>query len=304
METDFQMLTRRRLLGGALAGVLVSGTAGTLLAGCGKRPTAASPQQGLADTPSLASVPNFRDVAGNSQTTTYHGLSGKVLQRGVWYRSGALQHLSDADAQTLASLNIRHVFDLRTPKELATKPSRPIAGATTHHHNFMGIDSATAGNAQTPQEMVAWMEETERDFVRNPIIRANVARILAALATAEGAALFHCSAGKDRSGWIAALLQLHAGMPEAQVFDDYLLSNSRMAESMATEYEQIAQARGREAADIYRPALGVQASYLRAGLDEMQSRYGSLDGYLRQGLELDAAVLQRLQERLLEPALA
>ena len=94
--------------------------------------------------------------------------------------------------------------------------------------------------------------------------------------------LFHCTAGKDRTGWAATILLLAAGVDEAGALDEFLAVNPAVRETFAPLLQQLAAAGGDP--ELLRPMLEVRAEYLQAALDTMRERFGSFDGYLRDGL--------------------
>jgi protein-tyrosine phosphatase len=109
----------------------------------------------------------------------------------------------------------------------------------------------------------------------------------------------HCSYGKDRTGWaIAALLTL-LGVPEKDVIENYLQSNENVLPAYQRAIDQFAKSGGDPA--VAKIIVGVRAEYLKAGLDEVKTRYGSIEGYFSKALEIDAAGQQKLRERFLGP---
>ena len=138
-----------------------------------------------------------------------------------------------------------------------------------------------------------------RWFVASPLARDSFARVLRLVATAESLPLlFHCTAGKDRTGWLAAVL-LHAlGVDRDPIRADYLRTNELNAAGNAYLLSQV----GSHLADptMLAPLLEARAEYLGAGFAQADESYGGLDGYLRDGLGLDEPVLAALRENLLE----
>lgn len=119
------------------------------------------------------------------------------------------------------------------------------------------------------------------------------------MASTADAQLFHCTAGKDRTGWVAALLHTIAGVPRETILNDYLLTNTYTEAWMNATYQQMLAHNGKEAADLYWPLLGVQRNYLEAEFDEAQRGFGSMGRYLSEGLGLGAAELAQLRAKLL-----
>lgn len=250
-------------------------------------------------TPRLASVRNFRDVAGPDAAHAYRTADHRVLRRGVLYRSDRLEP-APADAAVLDGLGLAVVYDLRTPGEIARNPDRTPAGARWVNVNLMGTEEPLLTIGATAEETLRNLEEGERQFVLDPGFRSRLGGLLRAMAGTDGPQLFHCASGKDRTGWVAAVLQSLCGVPEAEILQDYLATNAYTAEAMERDYEAMAKARGRAYADAFRPVFGVAPDTLRAGLEQARRSYGSMDGYLERGLGLDAATRTRLARKLLE----
>jgi protein-tyrosine phosphatase len=108
--------------------------------------------------------------------------------------------------------------------------------------------------------------------------------------------LFHCTAGKDRTGWAATVLLLAAGVDEEGATEEFLAVNPAVRAVFAPLLAQL-DATG-EDSSVLVPFLEVRPEYLRAGLDEMRARYGSFDGYLRDGLGLSALEVEGLRRTL------
>jgi len=247
------------------------------------------------ETPRLASVDNFRDVAGPGYTNTL----GLRLNTGVFYRANAITP-TDADLATLGSLGLSAIYDLRTNEEVAQKPDRPVDGAEYVRIPILSGDlAAGVAKLKTPDDARRFMQDMNRSFVTDPAARAGFAQLLTDLADTSGPQLYHCTAGKDRTGWTSALLLGIAGASRETVMDDYLLTNEYSAASIERTYQGITATQGQAVADVYRPLLGVDASYLQAGLDELKAQYGTLENYLHTGLGLSQTTIGKLALKLL-----
>ncbi len=249
------------------------------------------------DTPRLKSIDNFRDVAGI--TTAYSTAHDGTMRAGVFYRSNAITP-SAADLATLNSLGIKAVYDLRTPSEIAGTPDTMLNGAT--YQNIDIIGATTSGSNITnisfnsAADAVAMMEQTNRAFVNDAGMRSQFGTLFNALASVDAAQLFHCTAGKDRTGWTAAVLQSIAGVDNATIMANYLATNDYTAARVAATLKAMPPSM----AAVYGPLLGVQASYLQAGLDEVTAQYGTMDNYLKQGLGLSQETIYVLRGKLVE----
>jgi protein-tyrosine phosphatase len=244
----------------------------------------------------LASADNFRDVTGPD--AAYVAADGRPLRRGVVYRSNELQ-LSHADAATIAGLGVTAIYDLRSAHEVEAHPDAAVPGATWHHVEVGGIPMVQLEELTSRAAAGTVMRRVYRSFVEAPEARTAFARLLRHIAGAEHATLFHCTAGKDRTGWVAALLLHLAGVDDATILEDYLLTNSF---SSATRDKYLGLVRdhlGAEKVPVYELAMVVREDYLQEAYDAATEMFGSTDGYLREGLGLDAAVLSRLRDRML-----
>jgi protein-tyrosine phosphatase len=245
-------------------------------------------------TPILASDENFRDLAGIA--TRYGGTGfadttahGGVMRTGVFYRSEEL-NVSDADLATLSALHITRDIDLRTPAEIAATPDRVPSGASYINVNIYGTPSPPqSGTPTSPAQATVQFEAAYRAFVTDPVERTGFGTVLIDLAHADTPALWHCSAGKDRTGWTSALLQSIAGVAPETIMGDYLATNRYEAGQIIAELAAIRATSGDAAAAILAPTLGVQPSFLKAALDELTASYGSIDAYLTEGLGLSQA---------------
>ncbi|WP_336882479.1 tyrosine-protein phosphatase [Rhodococcus globerulus] len=247
--------------------------------------------------PRLASVDNFRDVAGIG--SGYTGADGLHVRQGVFYRANAITPNTE-DSATLESLHLTAVYDLRTAGEIAANPDTLPSGVRYEKIQVLSADpSGDLAAITTKEQAMAYVQSGYRSTVSDPVSRAGFGQLLRELADTPGAQVFHCTAGKDRTGWGSALLLSIAGVPRQTVMEDYLLTNEYSAGAIEAKVARIAAVKGPEYAEVYRLLLGVDASYLQAAFDEMDSTYGSFDRYLVDGLGLDMTTIVKLKLKLL-----
>jgi len=234
----------------------------------------------------LEGASNVRDLGG------YHGAGGQLMRRGLVFRSAALATLTDVDLQTLGALGIRTVCDFRGEAERARAPTRltepenvplpiePSVGA--------GLRDLLARQEQTGEALHAVLQQAYVSYALEH--HAQYARLFAKLLAGGTPLLFHCSAGKDRTGFGAALLLTALGVAWDDVVADFEATNRLWARDTVP------------AADIpesVREALlRADARLLTAAFDAVRERYGSMEGYFFDCLGLDTAALR---EMLLEP---
>jgi protein-tyrosine phosphatase len=241
----------------------------------------------------LASNPNLRDIGG------YQTAGGQRVRTGVVYRSGALT-LSAADLAVVNALGITGAYDLRTPAEIAAAPDVVPAGATYLNLNVLGKDSPESPSVTSAAQGQEYMLEMGRQYVTSAAARTAFGTLLTGIADSSGAQLYHCTAGKDRTGWATAVILTLLGVPAKTVMSDYLLSNAYYYDSPAVQAMLSALPAAKSA--IYKQILDVKPAYLQAGLDQVAASYGSMDNYVHQGLGLSNATIAKLRNRLLAGA--
>lgn len=261
---------------------------------------------GVSDTPTsdataprelarLASADNFRDVAGTG--ARYPVAGGGPVRRGVFYRSNELQ-LTAADAGTLADLGISRIHDLRGQMEIEAHPDVEVPGAVWHHVEVSGIPMEMISGLEDSDAAVRVMCQVYDAFVRAPAARASYAELLTDLATGPVPQLFHCTAGKDRTGWAAALLLEIAGVDRATILEDYLLTNTFSSATRAKYLALIGEHLGADKVAVYEPTMIVEPEFLQTAYDTVTELYGSVDGYLHDGLGLSDDIVGQLRSRL------
>ncbi|MFC5729221.1 MULTISPECIES: tyrosine-protein phosphatase [Nocardioides] len=237
----------------------------------------------------LASADNFRDVAGPGYATA----DGSALRTGVFFRSNDLR-LTDADHGLVQGLGLRTVIDLRSDLEIAAHPDPEVPGATPLRFDASGIPMEQVAQLASRDAAVALMQDVYRSFVTHQRSRSAFGAVLTRLADG-GPQLFHCTAGKDRTGWVAALLLHIAGVDDPTIESDYLLTNAYAAASRARTEAEIARGLGQEAVAVFEPVLVADTEYLHAASTAVEKEYGDRASYLRDGLGLDDSVVGRLR---------
>jgi protein-tyrosine phosphatase len=244
----------------------------------------------------LASADNFRDVTGPD--AAYVASDGTPLRRGVAFRSNELQ-LSHGDAESLARLGVGAIYDLRSDHEVEQHPDVDVPGATWTHLEVKGIPMEAVGDLADRATAHDVMLRVYRSFVEAEGARDAFATLFREIADGERAVLFHCTAGKDRTGWAAALLLHLAGVDDETILEDYLLTNTFSSATRDKYLGLVREHLGADKVDVYERVMVADEAYLQAGYDAVAATYGDRLGYLRDGLGLDDRVLVRLRERML-----
>lgn len=267
-------------------------------------------------TEELTSLPNFRDLGGHRTA------AGTVTASGRVFRSVDLSRLRDDDAAELVDRGIGTVYDLRTADECGQRPDRVPEGMRRVALDVLadagGHAAAQLGDVLKDPHKVEEilgggragdeMRRTYRSLVSLPSARRSYRRLFLALAGGEGkgdsdgagagASLFHCTTGKDRTGWAAASLLTLLGVDTDDVTADYLRTNTDLLPSLQPVMDRFAASGGDP--EVLRAVLGVDESYLQAAFTEVEAQYGGIRGYVTAGLGLADEDIDRLTAALTE----
>ncbi|MCX4822620.1 tyrosine-protein phosphatase [Streptomyces sp. NBC_01142] len=254
-------------------------------------------------------VANLRDLGSTPLT------DGRSVRPGLLFRSGRLDQLDPAVDPAVAALGITTIVDFRTEGERRTRPDRIPEGGRLLLADVLAdqvasgrlpaaarLSQVLADPAVAEQELgggkaQTLFTDTYRSFVTTDSARAAYRAFLNELAEPDvGPLLFHCTAGKDRTGWAAAIVLTLLGAAPETVEAEYLAVNPAVRQAFAPLIEGFTAQGGDP--EIALAIIGVVPEYLAAALDEVDARYGSMEKYVRDGLGVPAAAIARNRERL------
>ena len=242
----------------------------------------------------IVSIPNLRDMGG------YKTVDGATVARGLVYRSNQLYKISAEDMLLLANLNLKSDFDLRTASERNAKPDELPVGVNDIWLDVLA-DDPNSGPANVislikdPKQaniklgdgkVEEMFREAYRQFISLPSAQLAFRKLFLSLGDENQVpALFHCTTGKDQTGWAAAALLTLVGVPKEVVIEDYLRSNDYILPMYTTLIEGFVNAGGYP--NIPVAILGVKEEYLNAAFDEMHTKYGRIENYFSEGLNIN-----------------
>lgn len=241
---------------------------------------------------------NFRDLGG------YSTRDGRVVARGLVFRSGTMAELSDQDHAILDALGLKVVCDFRSSSERGRRPSRFPASAQfeiwsrDHDMSVGDITVALRSPGATAETARQHIMEAYRDlaYEQAPSYRELFHRI----ASGPLPLVFHCAAGKDRTGIAAALLLDLLGVERDIIAQDYALTDAFFArgcelvamDPFGDKLKGIDQS-------IWEPMMRADPVYLATMFDTLEERHGSAQGFLREELGLGDAEFTAIRTRLL-----
>lgn len=231
---------------------------------------------------------NFRDLGG------YRAEDGQV-RWGQLFRSDSLGKLVDDDLARFRELGITTVIDLRYPWEVDAKGRVPHHESLTYHNlsiEHRPYDQAALGpEIEIGPYLADRFVEVADDGVEE------IRQALEVIADADGPTVFHCAAGKDRTGLLAALVLILLGVSDEQIIEDFALTE-RATERFISDWHTAYPGK-----ELTWPGYGrAPAEVMRLFLDALAAEHGSVRGYTTDVLGVDDNLIAALRRNLLEPA--
>ncbi|MEN3952891.1 tyrosine-protein phosphatase [Iodidimonas sp. SYSU 1G8] len=243
----------------------------------------------------LTGATNFRDLGG------YEAADGRTVKWRHLYRSNSLAALTDEDLEHVGGLNIRLICDLRRDEECTEAPTRlPKVNAPEILQLAIGperkdsklYEYLASGDA-TESQMRAVMQDIYREFAIK--FAPQYAEFMRRVARADQLPLlFHCAAGKDRTGFAAALILETLGVSRETILEDYALTNQYLKRNVAERFPHL------KSPELFHTMMAANPDYLLASYAAVDDAYGSFDGYLTDGLGVSAKTREELRGLLLE----
>jgi len=236
---------------------------------------------------------NFRDLGG------YPTEDGRQLRWRLLFRSDALHALSGADVGHLRdALSLSDIVDLRSSFELGNEGRGPLEREPIAFHHTPLFDGDTrAADASASRSMSRSMSLGVRYLGMMEMAHERIVSVIRILARSKGGAVYHCAAGKDRTGVISAVLLGALGVADELIVADYALS----AERIDAIIERVMSMKGYEDTlkDMPADTLHAKPESMEEVLSGVVERWGSMRDYLREG-GVDDATLEALRAKCLE----
>ncbi|MEE3606408.1 tyrosine-protein phosphatase [Bacillus altitudinis] len=252
----------------------------------------------------FSKLANFREVGG-LQTTDQ-----MVIKQGMIYRSADLSRLTKQDILTFSTLGIQTICDLRTSSERKSHPPKIM-----EHDKIVHIPMKPDSMMPSKWTMFRMLIAEGKSLSFTPIMKEvyqsmlyerkkEIQQLFTLLSDEKNYPLMlHCTSGKDRTGFLSALIQLAAGVPVHTVLSEYMRSNEGV-KMLVKRQERFVRMMSlyRVSKEQIQPLLGVQQDYLEDVLNEMMDTYGNAERYLLEACDVPKAQLLKVKNILLTPS--
>lgn len=249
---------------------------------------------------SFESIKNFSDISYIGEVI----IDKQKMRSGAIFRSEEISALSPADWDKVKRLGIKCIIDLRTPNEKTVKP---------YQVNNKNINMIHVPILSEDKDLNRWQfflflvhrgptidfGQYMLDFYHRLAFerKGEIKQVISILSVEENVpVLIHCTGGKDRTGFIVALLQLIVGISKENVLESYLDINRMIAPKMQKIQSYIRwMSLGRVSPERFKPMMEVRKEYLEHALQEIDRQYHSLDQYLIEGCGVDQHCLEKVR---------
>lgn len=257
----------------------------------------------------LEKLNNTRDLGGIKTS------SGKKIKKGKLIRSGHLFPASESDLKLINSM-IDTIVDFRADREVFEKPDPDMEGVTFHHLPVLNDKEAGVTRDKEADEYAIenLIKDVEKSWRHMTKIYEGFAENYESLDTYEKflrilledhdkAILWHCTAGKDRAGFAAVLIQEILGVDRETILEEYLITNEYLEPEILALIDMLGtNAKPEEAGDetAMRVLFGAHETYLENLYDKIDEIYGSFPDFVRKGLNIKDEEVEKLRKIYLE----
>ena len=241
---------------------------------------------------------NTRELGG------YKTTNGKSVKWGMLFRSDKLSDISETDQKYLQNLGIKRIVDFRSEGEKTEDPNK-IPEGIKYIETPINVDGAMRSKieavlkGETNREIKSFLVDANEEFVTD--YTDVYENFLRGLIDEDGPTLFHCTAGKDRAGFAAAITLIALGVSKEHVIEDYMKTNVFTKDRIDEMIDKIElMSLYQVDAEILRPLIGVERIYIETAFNTAEEKYGSLENFIREGLNISDEEIQMLRNKFLE----
>ena len=258
------------------------------------------------------------DICNARQLGGYIGADGRRVRKGLLIRTAGIDKMTDETAKLLSEIyRVRYVVDFRMGYERELVPDKKIPGAENIWISVFEMDTSAPENIEMMEKIKQAGGELQKtveyaktgrlsmlytDILLGDMGQKGYAKFFDILLNnTDGAVLWHCTYGKDRTGVAAALLLSALGVNEDVILQDFLLSNEVYQDNIAhLEAELEKQGYDDIVINEAQAMAGVKGEYLTAAFEAVKTEYGSIQDYIKNQLGVSDEDIEKLRDMYLE----
>lgn len=254
---------------------------------------------------------NFRDLGG------YKTIDGRQLKWQTLYRCGMLNHLSETAVKQLSSLGVKSVVDFRFPNEVERFPTLLTAFPDAGFFQWQPKSHPKTSSGQSWMEIIEekTAEQLSDFFGEKYVIYLSshagiYTQLLEQLSTQKTPLVFHCAAGKDRTGLAAMIILSLLGVGRDTILEDYLLTQEHVGNKIESwaqdgktldhQYKELINIADQVPYEKLKPLFDADEKYLNYCWSHIDDQYGDVENYARQKLGVTDVMLSQLKNNLLD----
>ena len=254
----------------------------------------------------IKSVRNPRDIGG------YVGSDGRKIRTHRLLRTGNISEITTADEQYLLDYGLRTIIDLRSPAECKQNPDKELDNVEHYACPLSAEDNTGGHGLDMSKEFAEYRKDQYAGFklmcrryhhhILSKSAKQSFHHIVELIAeNDDGAILYHCSEGKDRTGLVTIIILYILGVDMEVIRQDYLYSNYMLNDYRAVRDQHFKQVGENDNFRANMRVLGsVANSYFDTSLITINENFGGLDSYITNELEIDDQMQELIREKYLE----
>lgn len=238
---------------------------------------------------------NFRDLGG------YKTKDGKVVKKGLIYRSGSLNYMNENEIAFLNELHLKRVVDYRSELETNNYPDPVIDGAIRIEKSMVlneagePVDFSPRGMRRTGEAGQEQLQRLKNYYNKLPFKNAAIQTTFEELLKENVPLVFHCASGKDRTGLAAILILLLLGVSEEDAKEDYLLSNKYRKKILEKTLKDIDKASEPELHELMLMFDGVSENTFNIIISTIKNKYETFEEFFLEEYNIDEKKLKQLR---------
>ena len=248
---------------------------------------------------------NLKNTFNTRTIGNIENIHGQLVKSNILYRSDNLARLNSLEVNLLSSYGINKIIDFRSEREIIKEPN-----ILPNNCEYIKLSICSDGklskelksilNGTLEIDVKKYLINANRDFVLNQ--QHNFSRFIREIIKSNGnPVLYHCTAGKDRTGFATIIILSILEVDREIIYDEYLFSNCCIEKTINKQLAKVCKIFDIEHKDSYKllPLMYVELDYINTAFKTIEYVYGDINNYIRKGLGITEEEIQKLKDILL-----